>query len=60
MLKTELRTAHIKVKEYESEATKLRNELEMERSRRNDAESATKNESLLRQAYDKISVNLKS
>ena len=48
------------MKEYESEATKLRNELEMERSRRNDAESATKNESLLRQAYDKISANLKS
>lgn len=44
----------------ECELTRLKNDLELERSKRHEAEAAIKNESLLRQAYDRISANLKT
>ena len=59
-LKTELRSAHLRIKEFECEVARIRNELDQEKNKKSDAEASNRNESLLRQSYDRVSVNLKS
>ena len=39
---------------------KVRNELEHERSKRTDAEQSIRSDSHLKQAYDRLSANMKS
>lgn len=60
LLKNEIRSLNVKIKDMECELTRIRNEVEVERSKRTEAESGIRNESLLRQAYDRISANLKT
>lgn len=59
-LKNEIRSHNVRLKDIECELTKVKNEVEVERSKRHEAEAAIKNESLLRQAYDRISASLKN
>jgi predicted nucleic acid-binding Zn-ribbon protein len=59
-LKNEIRTSNVRIKDMECELTRIKNEVEVERSKRHEAEAAIKNENLLKQAYDRISGNLKT
>lgn len=59
-LSTEIRAKDTKFKEHDSEFSRLKNEIELERGKRTKAEAGVKNESLLKQAYDKTTLTLKS
>lgn len=54
-LKNEVRNQALKIKDLDCEISKLRNDIEMERSKRSEIENSVRNDSLLKQAYDKAS-----
>lgn len=59
-LKTENTKSASKIRDLESEVNRLRNELESERQRRSGIEASSKNETLLKQAYEKLTQTFKT
>ena len=59
-LKAELRSAQLRLKEFECEIARLRHEAEQERARKSEGEALSKTEAQLRQAYDKALASLRS
>lgn len=55
-----MRLKETKFKEHDSEFSRLKNEIDLEREKRTKIEAVAKNESFLKQAYDKITLTLKS
>lgn len=59
-LKNDLRLQSAKIKDMECEISRIRHEIEHERAKKSEVETVLRNESVLKQAYDKASHSLKT